>query len=97
MFSSPYFYILKNRTARRKCRGKRQERQFRINATLNTKQTYTGLVTYLLEKTFDVARDYMLANELLNYWVRTSVKLRQETQTEALRMRIIFSDKLKNH
>lgn len=64
---------------------------------MNTKQLYIGLVTYLLEKAFDVARDYMLANQLLNYRVRNSVKLRQETQTEALRRRVIFSDKMKNH
>jgi len=81
-----FFLVLyKMKNMRRKCRGKRLRRQLRINSTLNTKQLYIGLVTYLLEKAFDVARDYMPANQLLNCWVRTSVKLRQETQTEALK------------
>lgn len=56
-------YKMKSRTARRKCRRKRQRRQLKKkNSTLNTKQLYISLVTYLLEKGFDVARDYMLAN-----------------------------------
>lgn len=106
IFSSSYLYKMKNRTARRKCREKKVRRQLKINSTLNTRQLFIVLVAYLLEKAFDVARDYMLANQLLNHWVRTSVKLCQETQTEALRRRIIFSDKyekegkkyrLKNH
>lgn len=84
---------MKNRTARIKCRGKNEGRQLKINSTLNTRQLFIILVAYLLEKAFDVARDYILAYQLLNHWVRTSVKLCQETQTEALRRRIIFSDK----
>lgn len=93
IFSSSYLYKMKNRTARRKCREKKVRRQLKINSTLSTRQLFIVLVAYLLEKAFDVARDYMLANQLLNHWVRTSVKLCQETQTEALRRRIIFSDK----
>lgn len=76
-----------------KCRGKNEGRQLKTNSTSNTRQLFIILVAYLLEKAFDVARDYMLAYQLLNHRVRISVKLCQETQTEALGRRIIFSDK----
>lgn len=71
---------------------KRHRRLLKINSTLNSNQLKVGFVTYLLEKTFDIARDYMLANELLNYWMRSSVKLRQKAQTEALRKKVIVSE-----
>lgn len=71
---------------------KRHRRLLKINSTLNSNQLKVGFVTYLLEKIFDIARDYMLANELLNYWMRSSVKLRQKAQTEALRKKVIVSE-----
>lgn len=50
----------------RLCEGNVGERRHRkllkINSALKINRLKVGLVTYLLEKTFDVARDYMLAN-----------------------------------
>lgn len=60
IFSSSCLCKMKTRTAQRKCRGKKERRQLRINSTL--RQLFIILVAYLLEKAFDVARDYMLAN-----------------------------------